>query len=110
MNRSKTKGTAAESAVVGYLATHGFPDAERRALNGSQDRGDVAGVPGTCIEVKAHRELELAAWLDEALREGRMANASVTVVWHKRRGKTNPGEWYVTMTGDTFALLIAPER
>jgi hypothetical protein len=107
VNRNKTKGTAAESAVVGYLITHGFPDAERRALNGTQDRGDIAGVPGVCIEVKNQREFELAGWLDEALREGRMANAPVTVVWHKRRNKGHPGEWYVTMTGEQFVKLIA---
>ena len=107
MNRSKTKGTQAESAVIDYLNEHGFPDAERRALNGTQDRGDVAGVPGVCIEIKNHREFDLAQWLDEALREGRMANAPVTVVWHKRRNKGSPGEWYVTMTGETFTRLIS---
>ena len=34
-NRSKAIGTAAETAVVRYLAAHGFPAAERRALHGA---------------------------------------------------------------------------
>jgi hypothetical protein len=106
VNRSKVKGTQAETAVIGYLRDSGWPDAERRALNGTQDRGDVAGVPGVCIEVKNQRDFELAAWMDEALREGRMANAPVTVVWHKRRNKGSPSEWYVTMTGEQFVRLI----
>jgi Holliday junction resolvase len=106
MSQAKTKGTAAETAVIMYLRDHGFPDAERRALNGTQDRGDVAGVAGVCIEVKNQREFDLAQWLDEALREGRMAKAPVTVVWHKRRNKGSAGEWYVTMTGEQFTRLI----
>lgn len=105
--RGKTKGTQAETAVVTYLIDNGFPAAERRALNGNQDRGDVAGVPGVCIEVKNQRDFELAAWVDEASREGRMAHAAVTVVWHKRRNKGSPGEWYVTMSGEQFVRLIS---
>jgi hypothetical protein len=105
----RSKGTHAESAVVGYLVTHGFPEAERRALNGTKDRGDIAGIPGVVIEVKAHATFELASWLDEALREGANANAPISVVWHKRRSKGDPGQWYVTMTGATFVKLIAEE-
>ena len=36
-NRPKAIGTAAETAVVRYLAAHGFPAAERRALHGARD-------------------------------------------------------------------------
>ena len=105
--RGKTKGTAAETAVVNYLIDSGFANAERRALNGNQDRGDVAGVVGVCIEVKNAVKVELAAWLDEAMREGRQANAPVSVVWFKRRGKGSPGEWFVLMDGAQFTKLIA---
>ena len=104
--RNKTKGTQAETAVVTYLIDHGFPHAERRALCGNADRGDVAGVPGVVIEVKNHLEFALAEWLDEALREGRNASAAVAVVWHKRRNKGSAGDWYVTMTGEQFTQLI----
>lgn len=47
MSRSKAKGTAAwESAICRHLATNGFPHAERRTLNGTHDRGDIAGIVG----------------------------------------------------------------
>ena len=109
MSVGKTKGTAAETAVVNYLIDNGFPHAERRALNGNQDRGDVAGVPGVVVEVKNAVRVELAQWLDEAMREGRQANASVSVVWFKRRAKGSPGEWFVLMTGEQFTKLIADQ-
>ena len=106
MSKSKRKGTAAESAVVNYLRTQGFPQAERRALNGVLDRGDVAGVVGTVIEVKNCARTELAAWLDEADTEADNDGAQLGVVWHKRRGKGSPADWFVTMDGATFAFML----
>lgn len=109
MSASRRKGTAAESAVVDYLKSVGFPYAERRALSGSKDRGDVAGLPGVVIEVKSAARVELSEWLKEAEVEKHNANASVGVVWAKRKGKGSPGDWFVIMTGAQFiALLEAP--
>ena len=107
MSAAKRKGTAAETAVVNYLRTRGWPHAERRALNGAGDRGDIAGVVGTVIEVKAHARMELAAWLDETARETENDGAKYGVTWHKRRGRGSPGDWFVTMDGDTFVRLLA---
>lgn len=106
MSASKRKGTQAESAVVGYLRDAGFPHAERRALNGTNDRGDIAGLPGVVIEVKNTARVELAAHLDEALTERDNDGAEIAALWHKRRGKGNPKDWFVTLDGATFALLI----
>jgi len=50
MSAARAKGTAWETAIVGYLRGRGAPHAERRALNGSNDRGDIAGIPGLVIE------------------------------------------------------------
>ena len=44
MNRSKSKGTAAESAVRDYLLARGIT-AVRAALAGAEDRGDVHAYP-----------------------------------------------------------------
>ncbi|TDC52862.1 hypothetical protein E1281_18420 [Actinomadura sp. KC345] len=107
MSAAKRKGTAAETAVVNYLRTQGWPHAERRALNGVLDRGDVAGVVGTVVEVKDQARTELAAWLDETARETENDGAAYGVVWHKRRGKGSPADWYVSMSGATFARLLA---
>ena len=106
MSKSRAKGTAAESAVVTYLQANGFPHAERRALAGVNDRGDVSGLPGVVIEVKSCVRQELAAWIDEAEVERKNASASVAAVWHKRRGKGSPAQWFVTMTGEQFVNLI----
>lgn len=106
MSKSKTRGTAAETAIVNYLTANGFPYAERRACNGSTDRGDIAGVPGVVVEAKDCVRVEPAAWLDEATIEAANAGAPIGVVWFKRRGKTDPGKWFVLMDGATFVDLV----
>ncbi|MFJ8785006.1 hypothetical protein [Streptomyces sp. NPDC102476] len=106
MSASKRKGTAAESAVVQYLQAMGFAQAERRSLNGAKDRGDIAGLPGVVIEVKNCARQELAGWVGEAEVERDNDNASLGVVWHKRRGKGHPADWFVTMSGEQFMALL----
>ena len=106
MSKSKAKGTAAETAVVRYLREQGFEQAERRALHGTADRGDIAGVVGTVIEVKNCARMELAGWLAEAAAEADNDGARLGVVWHKRRGKGSPGDWFVTMDGATFVRML----
>lgn len=106
MSRSKAKGTAWESAIVAHLKACGWPYAERRALNGNQDRGDIAGVVGVVIEAKSAARIELGAWLGEAHRERDRDQARIGAVWFKRRGKTSPGDGYVLMDGQTFVRLL----
>jgi Holliday junction resolvase len=74
MTKSKARGTAAEREVVKYLQNW-WPAAERRALSGNKDKGDVAGIPGVVVEVKAAQRQELAAWKRETWIE--MGNADV---------------------------------
>lgn len=98
VNKPKIKGTRAETAVVEYLKAHGFPWAERRALSGTKDRGDVAGVVEHVLEVKDHAQMSLGVWVAEAEVERINDGAKIGVVIHKRRGKGDPGEWFVTQT------------
>jgi hypothetical protein len=84
----------------------GFTQVERRTLNGAYDRGDIAGIPGTVIEVKNCARQELAAWVAEAERERDNDRASLGVVWHKVRGKAHPSKWFVTMSGEQFVSLL----
>lgn len=107
LNAAKTRGTRAETAVVRTLRAAGFVHAERRALNGSQDRGDIAGIPGLVIEVKNHARLALAEWVAEMETERDRDGARYGVVWHKRKGVADPRNWYVTMTGRDFLRLLA---
>lgn len=105
-NRSKQKGTTFETAVATWLrGRFGLP-IERRALAGSADKGDIAGIPGVTIEVKNCAKTELAKWVDEVEVERRNARTPIGVVIHKRARKGDVGECYATMTVATLALLL----
>ena len=111
MSAAKAKGTRAESGVVAYLQENGFRDAERRALRGINDAGDVAGLDETVIEVKDHADRQrLGEWMAELIVEMNAACAEVGGVWHKRRGKGSPADWYVTMPGWVFIRLLRDRR
>lgn len=110
MTRSKQKGTAGESAVVSFLRTAGFPYAERLALQGSKDRGDITGIPGVVIEVKAADAYLLGTWMKETKTEQLNAGADFGFLTAKPRGvgNTRTGEWFAGMyLGDYAALLAA---
>lgn len=106
MSASRAKGTRAETAVVDYLRANGFPYAERRALGGSHDKGDIAGVPGWVIEVKDCKAKSPGAWLEEARQEAINARVDLYCTWVKKAGKASPGEWTVTMTVGVFLSAI----
>jgi len=107
-NPSKRKGTTWESAVVDYLRTHGQPYAERRALCGTSDKGDVSGVPGVMLECKAEKTVTLGAYADEVKVQTANAGASVGVAVVKRRNR-GPADAYVLMSLSQFAEMIADE-
>ena len=102
MSRQKQIGTAAESAVVRYARHAGFDLAERRALAGATDLGDILLAPGAIIEVKAGKAAERASdarilhWLVETERERVNAGADVAVLVTKRAGvgHVNAGRWW----------------
>jgi Holliday junction resolvase len=107
VSKSKQKGTAAETAVVKYLEEQSFP-AVRNPPQGAKDKGDIKllNFPLLVVEVKNCVRMELSEWLKEVKAEKENAKAEVGVAWHKKRGTTNPGEWYVTMSGEDFAKLL----
>ena len=99
MSRNKAKGTSAETAVVNYLIANGYIHAERRALAGVNDKGDIAGLPGVCIEVKAHKSYSIPAWLKELAAEKVNAKAQVGILVVKPVGvgSANTGNWWAIM-------------
>lgn len=110
VNRPRDKGTFAESAVVDFLKSHGWPHAERRTLSGAQDRGDVSGCIGLAFEVKyANAGMKLGPWLLETGVERLNAGADhgILVVKPLGSGIRNVGNWYAVMVGSDFALLVA---
>jgi hypothetical protein len=89
---ANTRGRAAENALAAWLQANGFPDAERSASK-LVDRGDIAGVPGTCIEIK-HCNDPMRALRDaqrEALAEA-FGRRPVAVV--RLPGVTDAGSWW----------------
>ena len=110
-NRPKAIGTAAETAVVRYLAAHGFPAAERRALHGATDLGDITGTPGLCWEVKGGdaakdaSDKRVAAWFDEAREEAGNAGATYGFLIVARRRK-NVRDWWAVIDVCDLAKLV----
>lgn len=103
VSKAKQKGTAAETAVVRWLKDNGFPYAERRALHGTADKGDITGCGPVVFEVKNHKTLDLAGWVKEL--EAEMVNAKVDTgcVVAKKRGTTDPGEFYAILP---FRIMV----
>jgi len=105
-NPPKKKGTAWESAIVGYLHDEGVDAAERRAAAGGKDRGDIAGIRKVAIEAKSVKTIHLGTFVDEAEVERVNDGADVAVVWIKRRGKVSPADGYVVLTGRGLLTLL----
>ena len=102
-NRSKNIGTSAETHVVRYLQANGFEHADRRALKGSLDVGDILVCPGLIVEVKAGAAAENASdgqlrlWCQETEREKVNAKAETAFLVVKRSGHgvAKMGGWFV---------------
>ena len=98
-------GTATETAVVRYLRTAGFDQAERRSLRGSLDAGDITGVPGVAWSVKGGVAAKTASdgqvtkWLAELERQrvNAAAAAGVLVLQRAGIGEGNAGRWWAVV-------------
>ena len=106
MSASRAKGTSWETAVVRYLQERGWPHAERRALRGIRDAGDVAGIRGLVVEAKACRDIQLGKWMTELDVEVVNADADCGALWIKRRRYPNPRDAYVVLNGEDFTNLL----
>jgi hypothetical protein len=108
---AKAAGTRFETAIAKALSDALADDRiERRARNGSEDRGDVSGVrlhgQRVVLEVKDCARLDLPGWTREAQLEAGNDDALVGLVVHKRKGCGDPMQQWVSMTvGDLVAIL-----
>lgn len=100
-NPSKKKGTAAETRVVNYLKSFGI-QAERRALSGSEDQGDIKVIAKGLefvFEVKAGKQTinptrkQMDEWIRQTMVEGRNARCDSMLIV-ARYGK-NPKDYDV---------------
>jgi hypothetical protein len=105
MSRSKRAGTAWESRVVAHLREHGWPKAERRALAGGKDKGDVIGVDGVVLEAKAAQAWRVGDWLKELTAEKRNAGATQGALVIKRRQQP-VGKALVLLELDDYLELL----
>ena len=105
-NRSKQKGTFFESLFVAYLVLRGLNDAERRALHGNTDRGDVAGVEDWTFEVKNRKTLDIPGAIDEARLEAANAGTRWYAAIVKRPRKGDAAEAIAAMPASLLVDLI----
>lgn len=72
-NPSKRRGTYGENRILRFFRPW-FPRAERRALHGTNDKGDLVNVGGFTISCKFQKQLRLQEWMREL--ETQMKNDS----------------------------------
>ena len=110
----KRKGSAAELAVAKWLRKLGWIHAERSRAGWQDDRGDIDGMPGVCIEVKAEKKIDIPGYLRELEVEMENAKAWTGTVIIKRRGSTNVDDWYAVMPakiwGELMLMLDQPNQ
>jgi hypothetical protein len=118
-NRASAKkaGSSFETLVAEYLAMK-LADIRigRMPRHGKNDRGDIANVMTVAgghvvVECKNTARDGLPQWIKEAEVERKnddaVTGATVAgVVAHKKHGSNKPAEQYVTMTLETFTVLL----
>lgn len=112
---AKKAGTAFERSIANALATHIDDRIDRRAKTGAKDRGDIGGLrhhgQRVTLECKNTTRIALAAWAAEAETERiNDDNALAGLVVHKRQGKGDPLDQWVTCTLRELIALINGNR
>jgi len=102
----KRKGSAAELAVAKWLRKLGWIHAERSRAGWTDDRGDIDGMPGVCIEVKNEKKIDIPGYLRELEVEIANAQAWTGTVIVKRRGSMNVDDWYAVMPAKIWGELM----
>lgn len=100
VNKPKNKGTKAETDTVNWAKKHEFYAADRIALSGVNDRGDVRITTGIMVQVKDgytnNREptdFQIDGWLKNAEKQRIRGEFDVVLLAHKRYMKADPDEW-----------------
>lgn len=102
---SKTKGDRAELELARSLADlTGWPVRRRLGAGRSDDAGDLDGLPDTCAQVKAYRDITRAIreTLDELPTQQANAGTTFGVGFVRRPG----GRWFAVLTLDQLATLL----
>ena len=107
---AREAGTRFERLIADYLAAHVDDRVDRRVKTGNKDRGDIGGLRhmgGRIVgECKNTTRINLGVWAAEAEVERGNDDALAALVFHKRHGRGQPEDQWVTLTvGDLVALL-----
>lgn len=103
---ARRRGRTWQTAVRQYLADAGLSVVETGGAG--LDSGDllVLGTPNVAVEAKNQQRMDLSGWLDQAVRQA--PAGAVPVVAHKRVGRGDVGESYVTLRACDFLRLVQP--
>lgn len=104
---SRNKGATYERQVAKYITEQGYPTVRR--IDNYHDRDDlISCLKWLSSECKNQEKMDLAGWVDQAIEQ---AGSLVPVVWHKRKGKADVAEHYVTMrTSDFMRIVVNIDR
>ena len=111
---AKKAGAEFERLTADYLAVTVDDRIDRQVKTGKKDTGDVGGLRfhghKIAVECKNEAQVKLAVWSTEVETERTNLKALAGVVVHKRHGKSEPGDQWVTMTLRDFAALMNLRR
>ena len=110
----RQKGSSFERLVADYLATVVDDRVDRRVKSGAKDKGDIGGLRAhgkrVVVEVKNTAKISLGTWATEAETERVNDDALAGVIAHKRHGKGQAADQWVTMTLKDFTALLTGHR
>lgn len=110
----RAKGSSFERTIADGFKANGYPFADRRVKNGAKDRGDIGGIHAhnqpVVIECKNTTRTSLATWIKEAETERLNDGALAGIVVHKRVGKAQALDQYVTLTMRDLIALLTGKR
>lgn len=113
MSKHRAKGTKFETLILEGFKTV-WPDAHRLGMQGVKDCGDIWLPSSTGLAVEAKAEVsyagQLSRWLGEAQVEAAAAGRPYGVVVHKRVGRGNWEDQYLTTDLATFVGLMGRNR
>ena len=108
---ARDAGAQFERQVADYLAAALHDERiDRRVKRGRDDRGDISGLihmgGRIVVECKNTARIELGTWANEAEVERGNDDAVAGIVVHKRHGKGQARDQWVTMTlADLVSIL-----